>query len=264
MKANKNWHKEIQRQFNIKVSDSINLMQEGLNRFRIETPFTFDDGDNLVIILKQHNNKWFLTDEGHTYMHLSYRMDTKILEKGNRQKIISDILSSFQITDRDGELMCPIENSNYGDVLFSFIQGLLKITDITFLNKEIVKSVFIDEFKEFIIQTVPKQMLTFGYFDKEKDPSGNYLVDCKINSMPIPIFMFALSSDEKTRDATIALHQYERWGYRIQSVGIFEDQEKINRKVLARFTDIVDRQFSSLSGNHDRIEQYIKKLIYSN
>ena len=261
MKTNKALQEDIKKQFHIKVSSGINVVQEGLNRFRIDTPFTFDDGDNLVIVLKRQNNEWYLSDEGHTYMHLSYRMDTKVLQKGNRQKIISDILSSFEISDQDGELINPIRNSDYGNALFSFIQGLLKINDITFLNKEIIRSTFIEDFREFVSHTIPENRLEFGYYDEENDPAGNYMVDCKINGMPKPVFIFALSSDEKTRDATITLHQYERSGYKFQSVGIFQDQESINRKVLARFTDIVDRQFSSLSGNRDRIERHLSELI---
>lgn len=236
-------------------------MQEGFNRFRVDTPFAFDDGDSLVIVLKHQNNGWYLTDEGHTYMHLSYRMDTKVLQKGNRQKIISDVLSSFGLSDMDGELQIPVINDDFGDALFSFIQGLLKITDITFLNKEIVRSTFFEDFTLFIEQCIPEPRRSFKYFYAEKDASGNYLVDCRINGMPKPIFVFALGNDEKVRDTTITLHQFERWGLEFQSIGIFEDQESINRKVLARLTDVIDRQFSSLSGNQDRLTRYFGELL---
>ena len=78
--------------------------------------------------------------------------------------------------------------------------------------------------------------------------------------MPTPLFVFALNNDTATRDATIKLLQFERWGLRFHSIGIFENQEEINRKVLARFSDVFEKQFSSLSAS-DRIAAYIKSLL---
>ena len=81
------------------------------------------------------------------------------------------------------------------------------------------------------------------------------------NGMPRPLFVHALASDGRTRDATIAVHQFEKWGITFRSLAIFEDQESINRKVLARFTDVCDKQFSSLSGNRDRITRFLDESI---
>lgn len=95
----------------------------------------------------------------------------------------------------------------------------------------------------------------------ERDPQGNYAVDCRVNSMARPLMIFALANDDRARDATIALHQFEKWGLPHQSLGIFEDQEEANRKVLARFSDVVEKQFASLAGNRDRIGGYLRGII---
>ena len=130
----------IEQDFHSKVCAQIRLEPEGVERYRVFTPFRFDDGDHLAIALRREAGQWILSDEGHTYMHLTYDLDEKSLHRGTRQQIIANALSAFAVEDREGELMLTVRDERYGDTLFDFIQALLKITDVTYLSRERVKS----------------------------------------------------------------------------------------------------------------------------
>ena len=61
----------IEEAFKYKVCESVFLLPEGVNRYRVFAPFLFDDGDHLVIVLKKELDRWVLSDEGHTFMRLT-------------------------------------------------------------------------------------------------------------------------------------------------------------------------------------------------
>ena len=119
----------IERDFREKVSDDVRLIAEGAGRYQVFTPFCFNDGDHLSIVLKQDGTRWYLSDEAHTYMRISFDIDVQELLRGPRQKIIAKTLAEYGIEDRDGELLLEPSDEQYGDALNSFIQALLTITE---------------------------------------------------------------------------------------------------------------------------------------
>jgi hypothetical protein len=252
----------IKEDFRNKVSEKLELEQEGETRFRVLTPFRFEDGDHYEIVLKREGDRWILTDEANTLMHLSYWLDEKELGTGTRKQIMDSSLALFSVENREGELIIPVLEDRFGDALFSFVQALSKVTDVSFLSRDIVRSTFIEDFQAVIAASVPPERLEFNWVDQERDPKGNYPVDARINHMRRPLHVYALpSTGEKINVTMIALLTFEKWGVPFESLSIFEDQEEVPRKVLARFSDVAGKQFSRLYGNEEQIKTYLRKAI---
>jgi hypothetical protein len=183
---------EIVRAFREKVSREIDLETQGLDRFVVYTPFMFDDGDHFVIILCRENGRWVLTDEAHTFMHLSY-VDVD-LSQGSRAKIVEQALRGFGVQNRSGELRVVVPEEAFGDALFSLVQAISRITSTALWTRERIISTFEEDFRQLVQGVVPVGRLEFGYTDREIDPDRIYPVDCRINSMPRPCFLFAITT----------------------------------------------------------------------
>lgn len=254
----------IKEDFKSRVCEQIDIEQEGEGRFLVVTPFRFEDGDHYVIVLKQEEGRWILTDEASTLMHLSYWVDDKPLESsaiGNRKDLMDSSISSFLVQNREGELIIPVAESRFGDALFNFVQALSKVNDLSFLSREVVRSTFLEDLMNFLKEHVDNTRLAFNWKDQERDPNGNYMVDCRINGMPRPLLVYGVPSDTKANLAALSLLKFDNWGVPFQSLGVFEDQENLDPKPVARFTDAIEKSFSSLQGNKDAILKYIGKAM---
>ena len=100
----------VTQEFRSGVSECVRLSAQGPDRFRVLTPFMFNDGDHLVIVLKRERDGWVLSDEAHTYMHLADELDDDDRQGGMCDRIIAKALAMFRIEDRGGELIHPITN----------------------------------------------------------------------------------------------------------------------------------------------------------
>ncbi|MDE0089477.1 MAG: DUF1828 domain-containing protein [Candidatus Poribacteria bacterium] len=253
--------KSIEQDFIEKVSAKVRVLPDGRDRFRVFTPFRFDDGDHIAIVLKKEQGRWLLSDGGHTYMHLTYDIDESKLFRGTRHQIISNALSTFKVEDRFGELILEVKDARFGDALYAFAQALVKMGDVLCLSKEHVQSTFIADFQALFHEVVPEEKRDFDWNDPERDEEKKYTVDCRINGMPEPLFVYALFNNDRIRDATIKLQKVMQWDIPFRPLGIFQNRGAANRQVVARFDDVCPAQFSSLEADRQEIVDYLGENI---
>ena len=117
------------------ISEKFRLVTEGAGRYRVSTPFVLEDGDHLVIVLKNEGARWMLSDEGHTCMHLADHMDARDRQRGTRRTLVAKALERFRIQDRDGELLLHVPDGRLGDALYAFVHGLLTVSALAYLDR---------------------------------------------------------------------------------------------------------------------------------
>lgn len=250
----------IERDFKSKVVADLRLIPEGLDRFVVETPMTFDDGDALPIVLKKESDRWILTDEGHTFLQLSYVLTDVELRTAGRREIIDRALSNFPIENRNGELVLPIPGTEYGNALYSFVEALFKVDAVRYLTRERVHSTFVQDVKNLIATFSTPQRVTYDWHDPDRDPTGIYPVDCRVNGTAEPVFIMALNSEERVSVATISLLKFEQWKLNYKSVGIYDEMEKYSNKTIARFADVVGKTFSNLDEARSKLPRFFPEL----
>jgi len=113
--------------FREEVTSQFELRPEGMNRYRVFTPFEFDDGDSLEIVLEHRDGAWVLTDEAHTFTRLTYDLSEANIREGTRKQITANALTAFGVEDREGELVLSVFGESFGEALFSFVQAILEI-----------------------------------------------------------------------------------------------------------------------------------------
>lgn len=228
--------------------------------YQVFMPFYYPDGDMLEIFLKadKDENSVIIQDMGLTLMRLSYNFN---LDSKNKRKVFNEILDNYQIKEVSGNLQITAPVKSIFSYLMQFAQTIIKVSDLEFLKREIVRSLFYEYFDKFMIIDLSELKPIKDYypdFDTEKQYPTPYALPVHKKE---PICVYAIASDDKCNEVTIIGQHYELHGFKPETMAVFENQESIARKPLARLSNVIGKQFSSFQGNEDKIKEYIKKRI---
>lgn len=76
-----------------------------------------------------------------------------------------------------------------------------------------------------------------------------------------PAAVFAIHNNDRCREATITVQQFRLWQRQLFTVNVFEAQEDVNSRVLARFSNPTDKLFAYLRGQEDDVVGYIRDRL---
>lgn len=126
----------------------LELEERSLNKYMIHTGYTYPDGDELHILLEKQDDAWCFTDDGHTMMWLSYS-DFELTD--TRRSLLEKTLRSNNVRIDDGVLYVSCSNRDYdrlGACLRSMIQTEIQLTDLQYLEKDVVRDTFNEDLRQ--------------------------------------------------------------------------------------------------------------------
>ncbi|MGI9229818.1 MAG: DUF1828 domain-containing protein [Gammaproteobacteria bacterium] len=232
----------------------VSLHQRG-EFLMLQTPFTYPDGDGYPLYLSELPSGGIrISDGGHTLMHLSYENDLSKFFVGTRGVLFEHLIRESGIlhSEESGEFYIDSSLNDLSQAVFHLGQVLTRVYDITFLNRSRVASTFYEDLKEAIFLIVPEEEVEENYQIASVENASDYPVDFKMtNKSNTDLFLFGLLNRDKVRLTTIFLQYYLQQKVVFDSFLVFENQEEIPRRDLARLTNVGGEMITSLDAKDD-------------
>lgn len=229
----------------------------------LDTPFSFPDGDHYPIYLSETGTGGIrLSDGGHTLMHLSYENDVDKFFEGTRNVLMEQAIAQQRVGyDPDkGTFFVDASMEHLADAVFRLGQAITRIYDLTFLNRSHVASTFYDDLQERIKSVIAAERIKRDYTVPGLPGAENYPVDFFIETnRKTPLFLYGVPSRDKARLVTIFLQYLIQHNVDFDSLIVFDNQEEIPRRDLARLSNIGGEMISSLNAEADFRRKLMRK-----
>lgn len=258
---------EIARELQSQISQSIRIEADANGRHYIAMPFAFADGDQPVVALAPYRDGWLLSDQGQTLLRLGFQLNDAEYDDPENRRRLDSALAMAGISRHDGELTKPLPPGRYADAVFDFIHALLKIDELGDFPATRPRrnpgrgahSQFTKEVAKLVSEVVRHDRFQVDWHDAQWDHKKEYTVDCRINGMPTPLFLYALATDNKARDATITIYRFQSQSVPGQHIAIYRDASEIPGTVRSRLSAVCETTFGNLKQDSQGIIDFLKR-----
>lgn len=223
--------------------------------FTVALPMSARDGDSFTVYIHRTAGGWRLSDSANTMMRLSYANDLDKLLDGTRLRLYENILSEHEITEDDGEMSTVVSADHLMSGIFRLSQAMSKVEDIALWTRSRVESTFYEDLRQAVMGQVSPEQVIEGYEPNVED-GKNYIVDYRIETGGLPLFLFGVNGKDKARLVTITLLRLKQAGLSFDSMVVFNDIAEIPRadesRLLEAANDIVTK-ISNIHSIHEKI-----------
>lgn len=258
---------EIARDLQSQISHAIRIETDDLGQHYIATPFVFGDGDQPVVALAPNGEGWTLSDQGTTLFRLGFQLNDAEHNAPENQRRLDSALAMAGISQYNGELTKPLSPGRYADAVFDFVHALLKIDELGDFpavapqpaHRADAGPPFAGEVARLVSEVVPSDLFRVGWHDTQWDHQKEYTVDCYINGMTTPLFLYALASPTNARDATITIYRFRSESVPGKHIAIYRDSTRVTPVVRSKLNAVCDNIFGNLELERPSIKEFLRR-----
>lgn len=240
---------------------SVTVHQRSDGLWRVDTPWTFPDGDGYSIYISHSPTGGLrISDQGITLMRLSYENELGKLREGTRGRLLSQVLSDAGLTEDDGEFFLDSTANDLGANVLRLGQALTRVHDLTFLNRVRVESMFYEDLRERLHALVGTERLTENYLVPGVTNARDYPVDYFVSGGAAPLYLFGVPSRDKARLATIILQHLIASGQDFNSMIVYQNMADLPRPDLSRLTNAANDMIDSLDATDDFQRKLLRRV----
>lgn len=209
----------------------------GIGEYSVHTNMYYDDGDEFHIVMKEVDEGYVLTDEGHTMMWLSYEgyNFTDV-----RKKLLSGIISQNNVSFDDERINVSVDSpSKVGPALLSLIQAVMQISNLRYLSRNNVASTFLEDIRTAFKESNLGSICEYG----KKIPAGggNSIEPDIYIGLERPVLVFGANNSERAKEVFINLLLAKDLDQGYRTVVIIDNEAGISQKDQERLVNTASR-----------------------
>jgi hypothetical protein len=246
----------LTRFFQANVSDHVNIEVITNVWFRVTTPHAFHDGEPFVLELRRGTWGWQLCD--------GLAMRQRFTAHGAEVSIeshpeVAAAMQQYQVQSGRCGFCMSLDSRPLAGQLSCFLQFLSRVANAQPASLMLSHSDYVRRFRDLLARNLPEDRLQFDWTDREQDRRRLHRVDCRIDCDP-PWLAFAVQSSSGCRRVRRVCEFWQSRGLNFRSVVFFQNLRRIVAGDIARVSDVVDKQFSSLD-SETCIERFLQTRL---
>lgn len=227
-------------------------------KYQLIVPILHEDGDMVDVYIHDSpagDGYVRICDFGMTLMRLSYTYD---VGTDSRNRILDSILDNNGVKSDDDNLYIDTSVDALYESVLQFTGCVQKVCNMRYWSREIVRSEFYDDLKEYISAELMPFEPVAGYLPIPENPI--FSVDWSLTHKDREFYLFGVRGNDKAKNVAIALLEFQKLELPFISLVVHEDMEELGRRERQYLTRNSDKQYPAINDFRDKVADDILRL----